>query len=81
MKLSANYQEGSYSTVLLQEFKLTSDGVRKDIFKKIYTYQAPRFTRSYDKSLSAVSLTTVVPRSPILKVFAPIHLGGIVEKQ
>ncbi len=80
MQPSANYQEGAYSDVLLQELKLTSNGVIKYIFKK-YTNQAAGFTRSYDKSLSAVSLTSVVPRSPILKVFAPIHLGRIIEKR
>ncbi len=44
-------------------------------------YEPARFIRSYDKSLSAVSLTNVAPRSPIMKVFALIHLGGIVEQR
>ncbi len=37
MQPSANYQEGSNSTVLLQKFKLTSNDVIKAIFvKKTY---------------------------------------------
>ncbi len=69
MQPSANYQEGAYSAVLLQELKLTNNGVIKFIFvKKSYLKKNIRIKR--------LGLPGVMTRASQLLALLTLSLGA-----